>query len=48
MATKRIMKELHQLKETPVDNTTVELVNDNVFQWRGIVFGPVSVKKILQ
>ncbi len=37
---RRIMRELHGLQETPLDNIRVSINEDDVLQFHGIIAGP--------
>src|SRR3989338_1967298 len=43
MAQRRIMKDLKEVTESTNENVTAEPVNpDNIFNWRGVIKGPVG------
>ncbi|OHT02789.1 Ubiquitin-conjugating enzyme E2 11 [Tritrichomonas foetus] len=42
MAQRRIMKELDNLRKTPVENVTAEPIGDDLFHWHANIKGPAG------
>lgn len=40
MATKRLQKELKEFKTNPSSMGSADIVNDNLYHWIGVLFGP--------
>jgi ubiquitin-protein ligase len=39
-ATKALQQELKSLQKEPLEGFTVQLLNDNIFEWEVAIFGP--------
>lgn len=42
MAQKRIMKDLTELQNSKSETVSASPLNDNIFQWRGVIKGPAG------
>ena len=39
-SSKRLVKEYQEILESPVENCNLALINDDIYNWEGVLFGP--------